>query len=82
MIQQLKAILLSRRTTSVVALSFSSGLPLGLVYYSIPVWMTQAGIDIRVVGHHFNGVGLRVRDHPLACSRRGFVRVTSGVLAR
>lgn len=44
----------SRRTLSrvaaVVALSFSSGLPLGLVWIAIPDWMRSIGIDIRVVG--------------------------------
>lgn len=32
------------------ALSFSSGLPLGVVWYSIPDWMRDIGVDIRVVG--------------------------------
>ena len=40
----------SWRTASVVLLSFSSGLPLGLVLYSIPDWMRSIGVDIRVVG--------------------------------
>jgi len=40
----------SWRTASVVLLSFSSGLPLGLVWYSIPDWMRSIGVDIRVVG--------------------------------
>lgn len=40
----------SRRTAAVVLLSFSSGLPLGLVWYSIPDWMRSIGVDIRVVG--------------------------------
>lgn len=31
-------------------LSFSSGLPLGLVWIAIPDWMRTAGFDIRVVG--------------------------------
>lgn len=31
-------------------LSFSSGLPLGLVWIAIPTWMTRAGVDIKVVG--------------------------------
>jgi PAT family beta-lactamase induction signal transducer AmpG len=31
-------------------LSFSSGLPLGLVWYAIPDWMRDIGVDIRVVG--------------------------------
>ncbi len=40
----------SWRTASVCLLSFSSGLPLGLVWIAIPDWMRSAGIDIRVVG--------------------------------
>jgi PAT family beta-lactamase induction signal transducer AmpG len=38
------------RVAAVVALSFSSGLPLGLVWIAIPDWMRSIGIDIRVVG--------------------------------
>ncbi len=40
----------SWRTAAVVLLSFSSGLPLGIVWYSIPDWMRSIGVDIRVVG--------------------------------
>ncbi|MGE5245756.1 MAG: AmpG family muropeptide MFS transporter [Betaproteobacteria bacterium] len=40
----------SWRTLSVALLSFSSGLPLGLVWYSIPDWMRSIGVDLRVVG--------------------------------
>lgn len=40
----------SRRTLAVSLLSFSSGLPLGLVWYAIPDWMRDIGVDIRVVG--------------------------------
>lgn len=40
----------SWRTASVALLSFSSGLPLGLVWYAIPDWMRDIGVDIRVVG--------------------------------
>ncbi len=50
MLRSLVAAFASRRTLAVVFLSFSSGLPLGLIMYSIPVWMSQAGFDIRVVG--------------------------------
>jgi PAT family beta-lactamase induction signal transducer AmpG len=42
--------LTSWRTASVVLLSFSSGMPLGLVWYSIPDWMRSIGVDIRIVG--------------------------------
>ena len=37
------------RVAAVVALSFSSGLPLGLVWIAIPDWMRSIGVDIRVV---------------------------------
>jgi len=40
----------SWRTLSVSLLSFSSGLPLGLVWIAIPDWMRSAGVDIRIVG--------------------------------
>ena len=40
----------SWRTASVALLSFSSGLPLGLVWYAIPDWMRSIGVDLRVVG--------------------------------
>src|SRR5437867_13456892 len=46
----LKAMTRSWRLLSVSLLSFSSGLPLGLVWIAIPTWMTQAGVDIKVVG--------------------------------
>jgi MFS transporter, PAT family, beta-lactamase induction signal transducer AmpG len=40
----------SWRLLSVALLSFSSGLPLGLVWIAIPTWMAQAHIDIKVIG--------------------------------
>jgi PAT family beta-lactamase induction signal transducer AmpG len=40
----------SWRTASVTLLSFSSGLPLGLVWIAIPDWMRSAGADIKVIG--------------------------------
>jgi PAT family beta-lactamase induction signal transducer AmpG len=40
----------SWRTASVSLLSFSSGLPLGLVWIAIPDWMRSIGVDIKVVG--------------------------------
>jgi PAT family beta-lactamase induction signal transducer AmpG len=46
----LRDALRSRRTIAVSLLSFSSGLPLGLVWYAIPDWMRDIGVDIRVVG--------------------------------
>ena len=46
----LRRSLQSWRTASVVLLSFSSGLPLGLVWFAIPDWMRDIGVDLRVVG--------------------------------
>lgn len=40
----------SWRTASVTLMSFSSGLPLGLVWIAIPDWMRREGVDIRIVG--------------------------------
>jgi PAT family beta-lactamase induction signal transducer AmpG len=40
----------SWRTGAVTLLSFSSGLPLGVVIYTIPYWMQQEGIDIKTIG--------------------------------
>jgi hypothetical protein len=40
----------SWRLLSVSLLSFSSGLPLGLVWIAIPTWMARVGVDIKVIG--------------------------------
>ena len=40
----------SWRLVSVALLSFSSGLPLGLVWIAIPAWMARAGFDIKLIG--------------------------------
>jgi PAT family beta-lactamase induction signal transducer AmpG len=40
----------SHRTAVVALQSFASGLPLGLVWYAIPDWLRDAGVDIQVVG--------------------------------
>jgi MFS transporter, PAT family, beta-lactamase induction signal transducer AmpG len=40
----------SWRLLSVALLSFSSGLPLGVVWIAIPAWLARAGVDIRVIG--------------------------------
>lgn len=40
----------SWRTGAVTVLSFSSGLPLGLVIYTVPYWMQQEGVDIKTIG--------------------------------
>lgn len=46
----LKAAIRSRRIGVVTLQSFSSGLPLGLVWISLPAWLTYRGVDIRTVG--------------------------------
>jgi PAT family beta-lactamase induction signal transducer AmpG len=48
--QSLRAVAGSRRLLCVALLSFSSALPLGLVWIAIPTWMTQVGTDIKIVG--------------------------------
>ena len=40
----------SWRTLSVTLMSFSSGLPLGLVWIAIPDWLRSQGVDIKTVG--------------------------------
>ena len=40
----------SWRLLSVVLMSFSSGLPLGVVWFAIPAWMAREGVDIKVIG--------------------------------
>ncbi len=49
----LQDFLLTLRSSSIVSvslLSFSSGLPLGLVWIAIPDWMRSIGVDIRIIG--------------------------------
>lgn len=48
--ERLVRALSSRRTVAVALLSFSSGLPLGLVWIAIPDWLRKSGVDIRLVG--------------------------------
>lgn len=48
--QSLKHAIRSKRLAVVTLLMFSSGLPLGLVWIAIPVWLKDIGVDIRVVG--------------------------------
>ena len=48
--ESFKRVLQSKRLAVVTLLSFSSGLPLGLVWIAIPVWLKDIGVDIRVVG--------------------------------
>ena len=46
----LKAAARSRRIGAVTLQSFSSGLPLGLVWIALPAFLTYRGFDIRTVG--------------------------------
>jgi PAT family beta-lactamase induction signal transducer AmpG len=82
----------SWRTASVALLSFSSGMPLGLVWYSIPDWMRDIGVDIRVVGLFtlaqapwaFKVVWSPLMDRyvpPFWGRRRGWMAVTQVALA-
>ena len=48
--ESLKLAVRSKRLAVVALLSFSSGLPLGLVWIAIPVWLKDIGVDIRIVG--------------------------------
>jgi PAT family beta-lactamase induction signal transducer AmpG len=48
--QSFLAMFRSWRLAAVSLQSFASGLPLGLVWIAIPTWLTQAGVDIKVVG--------------------------------
>ncbi len=82
----------SWRTAAVALLSFSSGLPLGLVWYSIPDWMRDIGVDIRVVGLFtlaqapwaFKAVWSPLMDRyvpPFWGRRRGWMAITQIALA-
>ncbi len=46
----LQAALGSRRIGAVTLQSFSSGLPLGLIWIALPAWLTYRGVDIKTVG--------------------------------
>jgi MFS transporter, PAT family, beta-lactamase induction signal transducer AmpG len=46
----LRAALTSRRIGAVTLQSFSSGLPLGLIWIALPAWLTYRGVDIKTVG--------------------------------
>ena len=48
--QSLLSMFRSWRLAAVSLQSFASGLPLGLVWIAVPTWLTQAGVDIKVVG--------------------------------
>ncbi|HEX5133869.1 MAG TPA: MFS transporter [Thermoanaerobaculia bacterium] len=46
----LRAALGSRRIGAVTLQSFSSGLPLGLIWIALPAWLTYRGVDIKTIG--------------------------------
>ena len=48
--ESLRRAFTSWRTGAVTLLSFPSGLPLGIVLYTIPYWMQQEGVDIKTIG--------------------------------
>ena len=48
--QSLVAAVRNRRIGAVTLLSFSSGLPLGLVFIAIPPWLKREGFDITQIG--------------------------------
>jgi MFS family permease len=50
LIESLKYIFTSWRLGAVTILSFSSGLPLGLIITGIPGWMTDERVDIKTIG--------------------------------
>jgi MFS transporter, PAT family, beta-lactamase induction signal transducer AmpG len=49
-VASLRAALGSRRIGAVTLQSFSSGLPLGLIWIALPAWLTYQGVDIKTVG--------------------------------
>ena len=48
--EAVRTVVTSRRLLSVALLSFSAGLPLGIVWMAIPAWLARAGVDIKVIG--------------------------------
>lgn len=48
--ESLAAVAQSWRLASVALLQFPSGLPLGLVWLAVPTWLTEQGVDIKLVG--------------------------------
>lgn len=48
--ESLRKAFTSWRTGVVALLAFPSGLPLGIVLYTVPYWMQQEGIDIKTIG--------------------------------
>lgn len=90
--QALGAAFSSWRVASVSLLSISSGLPLGLVIFAIPAWMTKVGVDIKTVGvmtlaqvpYTFKFLWAPLMDRywpPLLGRKRGWVLLMQAVLA-
>ncbi len=82
----------SWRVGAVALLSLSSGLPLGLVWLSVPTWMAAAGVDIKTVGlitlaqapYSFKFVWAPLMDRvwpPFLGRKRGWILLTQLVLA-
>lgn len=90
--QSLHAVMGSWRLLSVALLSFSSGLPLGLVWTAIPTWLKLEGLDIKVVGlltltqapWSFKVLWSPLMDRfrlPLLGGKRGWILVSQVALA-
>lgn len=84
--------LTNRRVAAVSLLSLSSGLPLGLVWLSVPTWMAAVGVDIKTVGlitlaqapYSFKFLWAPVMDRvwpPVLGRKRGWILVTQLILA-
>lgn len=84
--------LTNRRVGAVALLSVSSGLPLGLVWLSVPTWMAAVGVDIKTVGlitlaqapYSFKFAWAPLMDRlwpPFLGRKRGWILVTQVALA-
>lgn len=82
----------NRRVGAVSLLSISSGLPLGLVWLSVPTWMAAVGVDIKTVGlitlaqapYSFKFAWAPLMDRlwpPFLGRKRGWILVMQVVLA-
>ena len=89
--ESLRKVARSWRLAAVALLSFSSGLPLGLVWVAIPTWMASVGVDIKVIGLFslaqapwtFKVLWAPLMDRypiPLLGRKRGFILVSQGGL--
>ncbi len=89
--ESLRAVVRSWRLASVALLSFSSGLPLGLVWVAIPTWMASVGVDIKVIGLFslaqapwtFKVLWAPLMDRypiPILGRKRGWILISQGAL--